>query len=133
MNIAALVGIYTLVIFLEALVDGLVYKSWTKHKVVYGILNHITQIFLLVGFFFWGHWYAYDIWSIESLWVLITYTMFRIGFFNFFYGFITGDEDLGKTDIFDIILSKLKLSFFSSYIFRLFIVFIAIVIMIVKL
>ncbi len=86
MYLPTLFGMFVLMIFLEALTDGLVYLGWTKWKVIYGILNHLTQILLLISVFLFGYWYEWELWSIQTLWTGVGYLMFRFGLFDLIYG-----------------------------------------------
>lgn len=110
MNAIGLLGSLVLLLFLEALYDGFVFLSWTAGKWrMYGILAHLSQLALMFALFAFGVFYPYELFSMQSLIVLITYVALRFAFFDLFYNLITGNTIQGSTDVFDIIISRVPI------------------------
>lgn len=122
MNAIAVIGFCFLLMFLEALTDAFQHRQKIQKKVIFGYAYHITQILTFVVFFIFGGAFLYwimgsthgNVWQAlvdpRTLWLLVGYTMIRIGFFNMFFNWLANykDEDgLGTTDIFDVILTAL--------------------------
>lgn len=110
MNAIGILGFSVLLLIAEAMNDGFVYLSWTtKRTVTYGIIAHLAQLFAFFAFFMFGILYPFELFSIQSLIVLITYVALRFAFFDLCYNLITGNDVLGSTDVFDILIKRVPM------------------------
>ena len=97
-------------LFTEALNDGLVHRFKVEKKKIYGYGHHIAQLFLIIAAAWSGAYLfpeviqRFGLFSSNTGWLLLTYILTRIAFFDVFYNTIAGHEfgTIGTTDIWDI-------------------------------
>jgi hypothetical protein len=117
-NFSVIFLFLNIMLILEALIDGLIYKAWAiPQNKSYSKLHHLLQPLSFLLPYIFGCWFVitYDeltIIIINSLWLLLVYIMFRISIFNNLYNYFSGKHNIGNTDLWDnfcnYILSKIK-------------------------
>jgi hypothetical protein len=102
---------------LEALTDGNTYISWiSKTKNSSGIKAHVYQIIMAIGYgvlgYLYGIW-SYEIFTLNTLYFLMGYSLMRYGLFDMFYIWVTGvprvdsNNEHGKNSFWDRLVKRL--------------------------
>lgn len=121
-----LIFLIILIIVLEAVTDGLIYLSWTKH--LPGEYHHIFQLVLFFALISFGVSIS-KITSKQFIWLFIAGTCLHFGLFDLIYGWISGNT-IGTNSIADKVYNVLPI--LNNVIIRMLVAFGGIVLLIVK-
>ncbi len=119
MNIFQLLGMFFIISATKAIFDGLTYKSWTKKKLVYGILKHQFGIVLIgiTAILFAAYGRNYDIANIKGTIILfLSFACFNFVWFNPMYRIFSGEKKLlGDNDIIDLMMMGVLSLIYTAY------------------